>query len=496
LQWKHLLLESQHIQFRRRIVNTKLLRIFIEKDMKKTYTQKMKVSAGCCLLAGLLTSNLTGASSQYFGVTAGIANNGSYSWDANNWSVVGGTSTGPFTSPWTAGSFARFYGGPGDTYTVTVNAAESMAGLYDDNTGAPNNLIINNGGSGSLSVVAGTAVTQNGYSWLPQGFLTAANTVTINASITGSGGVEEESGGGHLQMYGNNSFTGGYLVSSSSTFNDYNNANSFGNTTSSQIGFDGTTFAIMNNTGSSSLVIANPVQTIGNTGVNFIGNGVTYTGNWYLGGGASAINIRNNGVGTTVTLSGVMSATSGAVTFSGANAGTIVLGGQNTYTGSTTVGVSGDTSITLAMGVNNAIANSSSLILAGGTFAANGYNQSLHTLGLTATSTMSFLTGTEQLTFANSSGVSWTAGQKLNLTGYAMIAGTGQSDGDLYVGVGGLTSGQLADITIDGESGAYITQAGDALGAGYVEVPEPSTLALGAMGGLGMLWMIKRRKIA
>jgi len=454
--------------------------------MKKTYTQRIKASALLCFLAGAAAMSAK-AQTQYFGVTAGIANGGSYSWDAANWSVNAGTSTGPFASTWVAGNFARFYGGAGDTYTVNVNAAESMTGLYDDNTGAANNLIIANGGSGSLSVVAGTAVTQNGYSWLPQGFLTAANTVTITASITGSGGVEEESGGGHLQMYGNNSFTGGYLVSSSSTFNDYNNANSFGNTTSSQIGFDGTTFAIMNNTGSSSLVIANPVQTIGTTGVNFIGNGVTYSGNWYLGGGASAINIRNNGVGTTVTLSGVMSATTGAVTFSGANAGTIVLGGQNTYTGSTTVGVSGDTSITLAMGVNNAIANSSSLILAGGTFAANGYNQNLKTLGLTASSTISFLTGTEQLNFANSSGVSWTSGKTINLVGYAFLA-NGQSDGDLYVGTGGLTAGQLADIEFNGTDlgQAYIN------GAGYVEVPEPSTLALGALGGIGMLWAVRK----
>src|SRR5208283_6158845 len=115
-----------------------------------------------------------------------------------------------------------------------------------------------------------------------------------------------------------------------------------------------------------------PIQTIVATSVNFIGNGVTMSGTWYLGGGSSAINIRNNGVGTVVTLSGAMSGTSGKVTFSGANGGTIVLSGANSYTGPTAVGVSGDTNVRLTLGAANTIASSSSVIMNGGTLDPDG----------------------------------------------------------------------------------------------------------------------------
>ncbi len=271
--------------------------------MRLTRTPLKIGSAALCLLC-ILAVKKAKAQSLYF---ESVANAGTYSWDGS--SVWGTVSGGPYNQGWTSGDFARLNNGAGDTYTVTENATEVITGLYDDNTGTANNLILQDAGSGTgfLSVSPNTSqASQNGFSWLTQGFLTAANVVTVDTPITGSGGVEEESGGGHLQMYGNNSFTGGYLVTSSSTFNDYNNNNSFGAITS-QIGFDGTTFSIMNNTGPSTVNIANPLQTIGASGINFIGNSATFSGNWYLGGGSTVNNIRNNGVGTTLTLSGVLS---------------------------------------------------------------------------------------------------------------------------------------------------------------------------------------------
>jgi PEP-CTERM motif len=440
--------------------------------------------ASVCL--GLcLSANKASAQNQYFTT---VANGGTYSWDGANWSTNGSAgNVPPYASTWVAGNFARFYNGSSDNYTVTANQAESMSGLFL-NAGAAATLNINDagGGTGSLSIVAGTSqASQNGFSWVTQGFLTGGGTVNVNVPISGSGGVEEESGGGNIDLFGNNSFTGGFLATSSSTFIGYNNNNSFG-ATSSQIGFDGTTFAIMNNTGSSSVNIANAVQTIGTTGVNFIGSSATMSGNWFLGGGSSAINIRNNGVSTIETLSGVLSGTSGTVTFSGANGGTILLSGVNTYTGATAIGVSGDTAMTLKLGIANAIAASKGVILAGGTLDPGGFNQTFGTLGLTANSVIDFEAGGATLDFADSHTQTWTSGDKLDIINW------NASIDSIYFGdtSGALTAGQLGDIEFNGVSGdAELNSLGELIQV----VPEPSTIALGLLGGLGV-FLMRRKK--
>ncbi len=459
----------------------------------KAYKKLLTTSAAISALLALAANNAE-AQNQYFTT---VANAGTASWDDPNWNASPASgNTGPFTSNWTPGNFARFLNATGDNITVTVNAAESMSGMFLS-SGAAATLNINDAGNGtgSLSVVADASqASQNGFSWLTQGFLTGGGTVNLNAAITGPGGVEEESGGGNLNLLGVNTFTGGFLATSSSTFIGFNNNASFGDV-SSQIGFDGTTFAIMNNTGSSSVNIANAVQTIGTTGVNFIGNSVTMSGNWFLGGGTSAINIRNNGAATTVvTLSGVLSGTSGSVTFSGANGGKIVLGAQNTYTGNTVVGSSGDTAITLQAGVANAIAGN--LVMSGGTFSAGGFNQSMGTLGLTANSTILF--GSPALTTISFTGATatWTAGMHLNIGDWSGndIADGGTSTDIFHLGTA--TAAQLAAIEVDGNASTLGEVTLDANGNLEVTAaPEPSTLAVGALG-LGMIAFraIKRRK--
>lgn len=317
----------------------------------------------------------------------------------------------------------------------------------------------------------------------------------LNAPIVGLGGVEEESGGGNINLYGVNTFTGGFLATSSSTFIGFNNNASFGAATS-QIGFDGTTFAIMNNTGPSSVNIANPVQTIGNTGVNFIGNSVTMSGTWYLGGGSSAINLRNNGVaGTTVTLSGVLSGTSGNVTFSGANGAAFVLGAQNTYTGNTVIGSTGDTSITVQAGVGNAIAGN--LVMAGGKYSAGGFNQTMGTLGLTASSTIMF--GNLANTAISFTGATptWTSGTILNISDWQGndVADGGTSTDTFRIGTSasGATAAELASIEVNGNSATLGEVTLDA--NGFLEVvPEPSTLALGALG-VGIIAFRLRKRV-
>jgi hypothetical protein len=442
-------------------------------------------SAGLCLAAALLANNAK-AQSQYFET---VANGGTYSWDASVWTTNNAVAnTPPYASPWGAGSFARFYNGAGDTYTVTVNAAESMAGMFL-NAGSAATLNINDAGSGtgSLSIVPG-ATLQDGFSFA-QGFLTGGGTLTINAPIIGTGGLEEESGGGHLQLYGNNSYSGGTLFSSSSTFVDYNNNNSFG---TGDIGYGNTTFSIMENTGPSTVTINNHVQIlVGTTGVNFIGNGSTMAGGWNLGN--FNVNLRNNGAGTTVNLSGILSNTTQAVTFSGANNGKIALSGANTYTGKTVVGVTGDTAFTLQLATANTIASSTNVTLAGGTLDGTGLHHSMTgtTLGLTTSSSM--LIGAGEMDFADSSTVAWSG--HLNLADWTGIGGSfGGTQLDFGGYSGGLTSAQLANIEFDGNAGTLGDAAIDSNGFVYM-VPEPSTTALSLLGGLAVLWNIRRRKV-
>jgi hypothetical protein len=452
--------------------------------MTKSSLSPKLLCVGIGILAGSAANHAV-AQSQYFTT---VANSGTYSWDAANWNTSGSTAnTGPYTFNWTPGDFARFYNGASDNFTVTVNASESMAGLFL-NAGASAQVNINDAGSGtgSLNIVAGTSqLTQNGFTWSTQGFLTGGGIATINAPIAGSGGVEEESGGGHLQLYGNNTYTGGTLFTSSSTFVDYNNNNSFG-ATSSQIGYDGTTFSIMENTGPTTVNIANPVQVAGTTGVNFIGNSATMSGTWTLG--ANTVNIRNNGTATTETLSGAMTG-SGTVTFSGANGGIIKLTGANSLTGPIVVGSSGDTAVRLLLGAPNTIAGASGVTLAGGTLDLGGFNHTMGstTLGLTANSAIDF-ESISALTLANSSALSWSG--VLDLLNWV----PGTTELQFGTDATGLTAGELADIEFNG------TGLGDAainsLGQIY-ETPEPSTISLGLIGGLaslGIMWRARRSR--
>lgn len=449
--------------------------------MKTSLLNLKFLSTGSCLLAALL-ANQALAQSQYFTT---VANGGTYSWDDANWNASGSTAnTGPYTSTWTAGDFARFYNGAGDNFTVTVNASESMAGLYLD-AGSTATLNLNDAGNntGSLSIVPNTTL-QDGFGYT-QAFLTGGGIVTINAPIVGTGGIEEESGGGHLQLYGNNTYSGGTLFTSSSTFVDFNSSSSFG---TGPIGYYNTTFSLMENNAASPVTLANNIQILGGTtGIDFIGAGTTTTGTWNLG--TFNTNIRNNGVSTHLTIAGAMSGTGGVVTFSGANGGTINLNAVNSYTGNTVIGSSGDTAVTVALGVANAIASSANVTMAGGTLNLGGFNHTMTgtTLGLTANSTIDF-TGSSSVSFANSSALSWTG--TLDLANW--VAGTTT----LQIGTDatGLTAAQLADIEFNGIDlgDAGINASGDI----YI-VPEPSSLALGllgGLGGLGLIWNLRRRQ--
>ena len=151
---------------------------------------------------------------------------------------------------------------------------------------------------------------------------------------------------------------------------------------------------------------------------------------------------------------------SGAISGSGAillklGAGTLILSGDNTYTATTRV-----TEGVLQLGAADRISNSSNIHLEGGTFktgAAIGFSETVGYLTLTANSTIALGTGSHTLTFANSSGLTW-SGTALTITGWTGIGGATGSGGKIFFGNSNntLTAAQLAKINFDGYSGTPI----------------------------------------
>ncbi len=463
--------------------------------MKNT-TLKFLTPAIAGLALGLLP-NHANAQNQYF--TSALVNNGTYSWDAANWSVNNGTSSGPFASTWVAGYFARFYGGAGDSYTVTVNADEQNTGLYNH---AASNLTIEDAGSGTGDLDVITAI---------QGFLSVAGSTTIiDCPITGTGGVAPESTGSIYLMSANTYQAGTALGDSGNTLTYFNNNNAFstGGISLNRTG----NFSTLGGIGGSALTIANNFTAVyaggtgGYTGLNFVNAAntpVNYSGTWALGTGATAtsLNLRSSGGSTApTTLSGQISGTGTLYISSNlagdSTAGTVVLSAVNPFTGVVNVTGSGgtyggNTAATLQLGVANAIADASSVVLGGGNLNGDGLNHNNGgTLGLTASSSLYF--GGGNMSFANSSALTW-----VNVLDLADWTGTGNGDDGSQLRIGtdatGLTSAQLADIEFDNNASTLGDATIDSNGYIIMAVPEPSTIALAAFGGLSLLF-IKRRK--
>jgi hypothetical protein len=193
---------------------------------------------------------------------------------------------------------------------------------------------------------------------------------------------------------------------------------------------------------------------ITNSGINFAADAntpVISSGTWNLG--ANNLRLRNNGNTTSpLTLSGSISGAAN-LTLSANNNGTIILSGSNGYTGTTTItgpgGTgTGTTAVRLKLGAAGTIATSTGVVLAGGILDPGGFDHSMSvaTLGLTANSTIDYVSGASDLEFANSSAVAWTAGTTLNLANWNSAIDKLRFGNDAT----GLTSTQLAAIKFNG----------------------------------------------
>lgn len=156
-------------------------------------------------------------------------------------------------------------------------------------------------------------------------------------------------------------------------------------------------------------------------------------------------------------------------------AGTFILSNtSNSFTG----GIRVDEG-TLALGTSGVIPDVNNLTLNGGTFATQGFDDTLGTLTLTANSVIDMGNGASILNFAASNLAVWTPGTTLSIWNWSGNPGVGGGTDQIYVGnsLSGLTVAQLNQISFYSGAGTGFLGTAIILADGeIVPVPEPGAL--------------------
>ena len=358
----------------------------------------------------------------------------------------------------------------GATGTLSGNVWNiNPAGPYTNALVTAGGAIINFGNAatptGATITVVGINATAN-TTWTAGGTLATGGTVapidvasgiTMNMGgqnlSTAAGTGFRKNGGGTLVSANGNAYPGGFTMNAGTML--LGGVNAMGGAAGNSLTWNGGIISSsagarnLNNKFPAGIIIGGDVQIGEDPTVNGLaGTGaLTFTNNVSLGAVNRTITIGN--IGNHI-FSGIISNTSGGLTIAanvnGVN-GSIIISGANTYSGATTI--SGGT---LTTGASNTIPLGATMTLGGGTLrtgASTGFSQSTGTLNLTANSNIILGTGGHNLNFANSSAVSWTAGQMITITGWTGgYNGTAGTAGRIFVGTDatGLTAGQLAQI--------------------------------------------------
>ncbi|MEY4243177.1 MAG: toxins and related Ca2+-binding domain [Verrucomicrobiota bacterium] len=374
-----------------------------------------------------LTINNTAGKTLSIG-TSGIISSGAGTLAFNNATSLGGNITMASTS---TGSIS--FG----ALTLTANQTWALGGTSSNNrinvTGA-----LTTGGN-TLNISSSSA---------SQGIINfaASNTLGSEVSIGTIGSMYVQGGGVTVALTGTNNTKTGFSIFNGGTAN----------------------IASMGNlTGASSIGKGNAFVAAGTT-LNYTGN--TFSSDKGLSGsGATTSTINVTTAGQTLSMSGAISATTagaGGWTFGGAGnlnlsgvinnnagttvtkngAGTLTLSGANAYAGATTV-----TAGTLALGANDVLPDLSDVSIGAATLDAATFDDTAGTLDVTAAATIRLGAGAN-LVFANSSGKTW--------AGTLDITGTFVSGSSLNFGAGGLTAGQLLQISATGFSNFALNGSG------------------------------------
>jgi fibronectin-binding autotransporter adhesin len=468
---------------------------------KRFIPKSLKFGSAALCLSSVLMANFARAAVDYWdpqGTTGSNPFTGSMTgtWENSSWSTASGGTASP--TGWVETDAAVFgvHTGIGTPpFTVTMNANHEIAGVFDGPL-APNSCSVTINGTGLWQLA-----NAQGFSTVNASDGSLANVIIDVPIVDGSyasattGQIVTEGTSGQLYLNAANTYSGGsFGIGNGGTLLGYASANwtaivNFNNNQSFGTG----SIVLMRgiSTGFGALVAENSGININNAldfsqavstapylnivGASAVSGGTTFSGNVNLG--ANAVHLGSGGTGNLVTLSGVISGTGSLTKFNGS---ILKLTGNNTFTGPTTV--SGGT---LLLGAANTISSSSTVVMNGGTLDLGGFAHAMTGgLGLTASSIIDFEVGGSSASFINSSLLGWTG--ILNLANWSALD-------TLQVGTDatGLTTAQLAEIEFNGTDlgHAQILANGD-----IVDAPEPSSILLGLLGGLGMMWTIRRRK--
>ena len=388
-----------------------------------TYTGATSISAGTLKLGSTTALGTSSATTVSSGAVLDI--NGNTLTTARPLTLNGtGLTASPAGALTNTGGNASYsgaitLGSSGATINATASGTLTLSGAIGGNAYP---LTLDGSGTGTLSGIIGTTtgtVTKNGSgTWTLSGASTYTGLTTISAGTLKLGAA----GGGTNTPLGT---TGSGTSVTSGAALDLN-------------GFTlGTTEGlILNGTGISS----------GGALINS-GTAATYSGGITLGS-ASTIGTTGN-----ITTSGVIS---GGFALTKVGPGTLIFSGNNTFSGGLTISDG-----TVQLGSADRIATQA-ITFSGGTFstgASTGFNETVGTLNLSAStaSTLALGTGSHNLTFASSSGLDpWGTGATLTITGWTGTAGsTNTNGGKIFFGnsSSGLTSAQLGKISFSGFPG-------------------------------------------
>ncbi|MDA9555527.1 T9SS type A sorting domain-containing protein [Pelobium sp.] len=413
--------------------------------------KKLLLSSALLFLTIAFSQNLF-AQTLYWGGTGDW--NGSTGWST--------TSSGPFTTAWSASTTTVYFNIAGTINNPGTGTAFSSVATFNCNenmtvTGAGNTSfrIGNNGGLSTFNIAPGKT------------FNIGTQYLMANASSYALSGLGTFIGGG-TGYTGGFTLDGGTVVATGSTAPFSYNVFGAGALT---ITSNGATIAASVNTNFASTSMSLGGNLTFGLGSNISSSDASANLTFLqgcpisLGSATRTITVNTVSDGSTtglVNLRGPISCTasSGAgITLASGSTGVLVLGNFNytstsTYEGPTTINGG-----TLALGHNEMIPNGSSMVFNGGTFktsaSGTGYTETVGTLQLLDNSTLTFGTGSHTLTFAASNGVSWTSGKTLTITNWqGGYNGTSGTAGKIFVTnaatspsiIPGLTGAQLAQI--------------------------------------------------
>jgi fibronectin-binding autotransporter adhesin len=394
---------------------------------------------------------------------------------------------------------------------ITVGAeALSLNGTGISSAGALRNISGNNTWGGNITLASASSISSdagtltidvtnpgNAIAGNTMGLtVTGAGNITIADPIATTTGSLTKSGSGTLTLSAASSYTGATNVTSGVL--NIRNATATGTAAGGVTVSNGAALELQGGitVGAEALSLNGPG--IGSSGAlrNISGNN-TWGGNITIStassigsdAGTLTINVPTSisGTNTNLTITGagnviiVDPIATGTGTLTKQGAGNLVLSAANTYTGLTKI--SGGV---LQYGINAAL-SSGNVELNGGTLSTGttpAYTDVVGTLALTNNSTIALGTTVgHTLTFANSSGVSWTPSRLLIITGWTGAAGVSGTAGKIFFGNNntGLTVAQLSQVLFFVGANYYTAQI---LGTGeIVRTATISYIITGSISG-------------